>query len=180
MKRREFLQSLLAGAAILTTPQRLEIEKQVEQLPPGKPVEKVDYEVTRSQWTLNWRESVKLKADLPLPAQECDACFCEENDTVWIYVDHVDWVQLTTPGPTPDAIPYLDASPQYLGIFAEERDGHLFVNLFSPRPMRSKIAPDKTVNTIGLTDLQGDRETLLRNIGEIAVAVGRGDEELPY
>ncbi len=73
-----------------------------------------------------------------------------------------------------------DALPENLGVFAEERDGHLFVNLFLPRPMRSKIVPDTTVTVIGLTDRTIDRETLLRNIGEIAVAVGRGDEELPY
>lgn len=73
-----------------------------------------------------------------------------------------------------------DAIPERLGIFAEEHDGKLFVNIFLPRPMRSKVMPDKTIEVMGLSDVSVDRETLFRNIGKIAVALGRGDEELPY
>ncbi len=101
MKRRGFLQSLLAGGAVLTTVQRYKIEEQIEAEPaPAGPPSvdgvalKQDDLLLSEGGMLRWREPVSTHADLYVQAEDGDATWCESDDTIWLYVGNVGWIQL--------------------------------------------------------------------------------------
>lgn len=98
MNRRGFLQSLLAGAAVLTVGQSTAIAKQVDALPePAQPGHVASKAYVDSQvMGLNWRAPVKTFADLPRDPQEADAVFVEGDGWPYVYVavDDVGWVTL--------------------------------------------------------------------------------------
>lgn len=100
MKRRAFLQSLLAGGAVLTAVQRSKIEKQIE----AEPAPSVEDNLPASEilvghfpsegGILRWREPVATHADLYDPAEDGDATWCENDDTIWVHIGNVGWTQL--------------------------------------------------------------------------------------
>jgi hypothetical protein len=88
--RRAFLQTLLAGGAVLTAGQTEAIRRLIAELPTS---DRGDFGAPLG---LQWKESVKREEDLPPEAQEGDAVFVWKTFAAHVFVDGVGWVRLKT------------------------------------------------------------------------------------
>lgn len=89
MHRRQFLQAVLGGMAVLTGAQAATVRQELDRLP-DEPMDSID----EDPLSLRWRESVKTRSDLPEDVCESDAAFVESEDLVLVFVGPVGWVQL--------------------------------------------------------------------------------------